>query len=122
MTQLDLPPISMARYLDLLKRRRWQVIPVTIAGLLLGALIAFFIPRFYVVGTKLRFNSQAALATDKADIEDALMAEMEQARFTIPAAIEGVLRELQWPEALAQDPDKRHAFVSAVRERVEVKD
>ena len=32
MTQLDLPQISFARYVDLLKRRSWQVIPVSPAS------------------------------------------------------------------------------------------
>ena len=36
MTQLDLPQISLQRYLDLLRRRRWQVIPVSLLGLLIG--------------------------------------------------------------------------------------
>ena len=40
MTQLDIPQISFARYLELLKRRRWQVIPVTVLGLVIGTAVA----------------------------------------------------------------------------------
>jgi capsular polysaccharide biosynthesis protein len=123
MTQLDLPQISFARYLDLLKRRRWQVIPVSVLGLLIGALVAFLIPRYYVVNTKLRFNNQAAVVTaDGEELEDVLLRAFDEARFTIPAAVDDLLRKLQWPEALNQDPDRRQAFVSGVRDRVEVKD
>ena len=48
MTQIEVPQISLQRYVDLLKRRRWQVIPVSLLGLLVGGLVAFFIPRYYV--------------------------------------------------------------------------
>ncbi|MEO0481446.1 MAG: hypothetical protein AAF196_18400 [Planctomycetota bacterium] len=54
--QLEMPPISFARYLDLLKRRRWQVIPATIGGLLIGTLVAFVIPRYYVAKTTIAYK------------------------------------------------------------------
>ena len=46
MTQVDMPQLSLSRYVDLVKRRRWQVVPVSLLGLLIGGLVAFFIPRF----------------------------------------------------------------------------
>jgi uncharacterized protein involved in exopolysaccharide biosynthesis len=48
-SQIELPQFSMQRYVDLLRRRRWQVIPVSVIGLLVGGLVALFIPRYYVV-------------------------------------------------------------------------
>ena len=54
MTQLDLPQLSLRRYLDLVKRRRWQVVPVSLLGLLIGGLVAFFIPRMFVAETRIK--------------------------------------------------------------------
>ena len=43
--QPHLPQLSLQRYVDLVKRRRWQVLPVSLLGLLVGGIVAFFIPR-----------------------------------------------------------------------------
>ena len=53
MTQIELPQLSLQRYVDLVRRRRWQVVPVSILGLIIGGLIAFFIPRMFVAETLL---------------------------------------------------------------------
>ena len=53
MTQVDLPQMSLQRYVDLVRRRRWQLVPVSLFGLVIGGLIAFFIPRYFVARTLL---------------------------------------------------------------------
>ena len=54
MTQTaDLPQLSLQRYFDLVKRRRWQLVPVSLLGLIIGGVVAFFIPRFFVAETLL---------------------------------------------------------------------
>ena len=37
MTQVELPQLSLQRYVDLVKRRRWQLVPVSLLGLVIGA-------------------------------------------------------------------------------------
>jgi len=48
---IELPQLSLAHYFDLLKRRRWQVIPISLLGLFIGGIVAFFVPRYYVAET-----------------------------------------------------------------------
>ncbi len=122
MTQLDLPPISLARYVDLLKRRRWQVVPVSLLGLGIGALVAFFIPRYYVVRTDIRYNAELLLSPQQRSIDDPLTELLASAKILIPAQIPAVLKELGWPEAAVEDQDARAGFEADVRSRVDIVD
>lgn len=121
MTQLDLPPISFARYLDLLKRRRWQVIPVSLFGLLVGGLVAFFVPRYYVAETTLKYSGRV-LESDQGTADDPMLGVVAAARLTIPATVPDALRELAWVEALNEDDESARAFTAAVRGRLQVLD
>ena len=122
MTQLDLPQISLARYVDLLKRRRWQVVPVSLLGLGVGALVAFFIPRYYVARTDVRYNAEQLLSPQQRSIDDPLTELLASAKILIPAQIPAVLKELGWPEAAVADEDARAAFEAEVRSRVDIID
>ena len=118
MTQLELPPISFARYLDLLKRRRWQVLPVTIVGLLVGAIVALLIPRYYVCTTSILFRG-SVLGTDGG--RDPMAALVDGADLAIKYSVAAALDDLGWPE-MAGPPESRRAFISSVKSRVEVQD
>jgi capsular polysaccharide biosynthesis protein len=120
MTQLDLPPISIARYVDLLKRRRWQVVPISLLGLVVGALVAFFIPRYYVTFTDLNFNIAGLLPRDSNVVQDPLAEQISNAKLLIPTVVPRTLEKLGWPEALASDFSERWAFHAAVRDRIEI--
>ena len=61
MSELDIPQISIARYLELLKRRWWSVIPVTVIGLIVGGVAAFLVPRYYVAETDFIFHSRQTI-------------------------------------------------------------
>lgn len=91
MNQLDIPPISFARYVDLVKRRRWQVIPMSLAGLMVGAIVAFFIPRYFIARTTITYKG-GALDQSSRTSRDPLYAKVTNAlltiRHTIPAALE----------------------------------
>lgn len=86
MTQLDLPQISLQRYLELLKRRRWQVVPASLLGLLLGGIVAFFIPRYYVAETMLQHQMAPGMEAVRSK-EDPFRTIVETAQITIPLAV-----------------------------------
>lgn len=119
MTQLELPPISFARYLDLLKRRRWHVIPISVVGLLVGAAFAFFVPRYYVASTDVTFNG-SILGTQGG--EDPMEELVGNAELRIPQQSGEVLRALGWKEWFVDDVDQRRAFEQEVRKRIKVRD
>ncbi len=119
MTQLDLPQVSLARYLDLLRRHRWQLVPVSLLGLLVGALVAYLIPRYYVATTVLEFHG-SMLDTDATD--DPMAALVDSAQVTMPYATKDALQQLQWPEAAIEDVAERQAAEAEFRDRLEIID
>lgn len=117
MTQLDLPPISFARYLDLLKRRRWQVVPVSIMGLLVGAVVALLIPRYYVCQTTVQFSGAGGGGG-----RDPMAHMVQSARVSLRYSVSDAIEELMWPEVMSGDTAENSAFVAGVRDRVEFHD
>ncbi|MFO1052098.1 MAG: hypothetical protein U1F36_07780 [Planctomycetota bacterium] len=118
MNQLEIPPISLARYVDLLKRRRWQVIPTTLAGLLVGAIVALVIPRYYVAKTTITYRG-GALDKARGTISDPLFAKVSNAKLTIPLTLEKTLEALNLIGTNTNDPD-RQAMIGDWTSRVDV--
>ncbi|MBK8977563.1 MAG: hypothetical protein IPM29_16745 [Planctomycetes bacterium] len=107
--QLELPPISFARYLELLRRRRWQVIPMSLVGLLIGAFVAFLIPRYYVASTKLTYQGMALDPASRSD-EDPLLAKVTNASTSIPVVVEDALEALERIGTDRNDPARQQAI------------
>ena len=116
MTQLDLPQLSLRRYLDLVKRRRWQVVPVSLLGLLIGGLVAFFIPRMFVAETRIKHAQMPGEGQDS----DAVKQIVETAKSAIPTYVEEAIGELNWTEFNALDEFDRGQFARDVESRVKV--
>lgn len=121
MSQLDLPQVSLQRYFDLLKRRRWRVIPVSLLGLVLGGLIAFFIPRYFVADAVLTYQAPLSEASAVAT-EDPFVAEVDSARITIPLAIKETIKLLGWPESTASNPYDLGQNLREIEGRLKVDD
>lgn len=120
MTQLDLPPVSLQRYLELLKRRRWQVVPVSLLGLLIGGLVAFFIPRWFVAETRLQYEHEPGAPQVRS--EDPFARIVDSAKSTMPFAAEAVMRKLGWSEVAARDPYEVQQAVRGVQQRLQITD
>jgi len=104
--QLELPQVSLARYFDLLKRRRWQVIPVSVLGLLIGGLVAFFIPRYYVAETRMEhFRTPGNKSDERSGRRDPFRVVVENAIHTIPRSrpVIATMKSLGWAEGLERD-------------------
>lgn len=121
MSQVDVPAISLQRYLELLKRRRWQVIPVSLFGLLVGGLVAFFIPRYYVADTLL-VHQMVPGQKESRSVEDPFRSIVDTARMTIPLAVGEAMKNLRWEEAMVADPYERTQNERGVISRVTVYD
>src|SRR5688572_19336543 len=121
MTQVEIPQVSLARYFDLLKRRRWQVIPISVLGLVIGGLVAFLIPRYYVAETLVQ-HQQVPGQKESRNVEDPFRSIVDSAKMTIPQAVGDAMKELKWPEAQLADPFERTQRERAVMERVKVDD
>jgi hypothetical protein len=121
MTQLELPQLSLQRYVDLLKRRRWQVIPVSLLGLLIGGIVAFFIPRYYVADAVLTYWAPPGEGAGSAK-EDPFASVVDTARLTIPTAIEKTIKLLGWEEGAVTDPYELGQNLAALDSRLSVND
>lgn len=119
MTQLELPPISIGRYFELLKRRRWQVIPTSVAGLLIGGIVAFFIPRYYVAETTLVYQGQV-LDEQKMSQSDPILGLVANAALSIPETTPKVLEEFGIVGARENDV-VRQAIIDEYKDRITVK-
>jgi uncharacterized protein involved in exopolysaccharide biosynthesis len=121
--ELDLPPISIGRYVDLLKRRRWQVVPISLAGLLLGGIVAFFIPRYYVAETLIGYKALPGADNKERASSDPIADELGRYKNILPIYVPDVLAKLKWPEVMnSEDPDGRKGFEAAVQERLSFQD
>lgn len=121
MTQVEVPQISLQRYFDLLKRRRWQVIPVSLLGLLVGGMVALFIPRYYVADTLL-VHQKVAGPVDPDHPEDPFRSIVDSAKLSMPLAIGETMEALKWPEAMVRDPSQRTQNEKAVEARLRIND
>tara|TARA_R110002072_G_scaffold87129_8_gene196744 strand:+ start:4927 stop:6540 length:1614 start_codon:yes stop_codon:yes gene_type:complete len=117
MTQADLPQLSLRRYVDLVKRRRWRVVPVSVLGLMIGGLVAFFIPRFYVAQTTLLHQQFPTGAEDR---DNPFKLVVDTARSSIPLYVEDAIRELKWQEYTSADEFTQQQFARGVESRVKV--
>ena len=117
MTQVDLPQMSLQRYVDLVRRRRWQLVPVSLFGLVIGGLIAFFIPRYFVARTLLEHQQLPSGPTDR---EYPFRAVVDTAKSTIPLMAGAAIEELKWPEAVALDDFARGQLEREVESRISV--
>ena len=117
MTQVELPQLSLQRYVDLVKRRRWQLVPVSLLGLVIGGLVAFFIPRYFVAQTLLEHQQ---VPSGPADTENPFRAVVDTAKSTIPLMAGAAIDELKWPEALGLDEFERGQLEREVESRVSV--
>lgn len=120
MTQVEIPQLSLGRYVELLKRRRWQLVPVSLLGLLIGGLVAFFIPRYFVAETQLIHSQLPGVDLERAEHPFAEI--VDTAKSSIPTAVGETLDALAWPEAMALDGFARDQYERAVEKRVFVEE
>ena len=119
MSQVDLPQVSLQRYVDLVKRRRWQLLPISLLGLLVGGLVALLIPRFYVAETLLVHQ---AIPGEEQRGEDPFRYIVDSARLSIPLSARKAAEQLKWEETLVADPHQRTQFDKDLVSRIFVQD
>ena len=127
MTDLDLPNLELGRYVDLVKRRRWQLVPIGLLGLLIGFIVAWSIPRYYEANTKVQLRPRLIGGqVSGSDREDPFLREVNKARITIQnyQLVQHAIEELGWEDyfAVKGDPEKEPAYIWDVVSRVSVLD
>ncbi|MCB9890280.1 MAG: hypothetical protein H6832_06815 [Planctomycetes bacterium] len=121
MTQLELPQFQLGRYFDLLRRRRWHLLPAALVGLAVGSLVAILIPRYYVAETIIRILPRTV--DPGASKQDRFLEETRKARVVIKneALIANAIRELEWvrPDQ-PEDTESLRELCAEIADRIEV--
>ena len=121
MSDFDLPSIQIGRYIDLLKRRRWHIVPAAIVGLAVGLAVAWMIPRYYESETVMRLWPRAGF-TPRAKL-DPFLEEIRKARVVIKSEplVDQVVTELGWTGPYENRLDDSYrAWIKEIIDRVEV--
>lgn len=121
MTQIELPQVQVGRYLDLLKRRRWHLVPAALLGLAVGTMVAFLIPRYYVAETIVRILPRTV--DTGMSRQDRFLEEIRKARVVIKneGLIAEAIRELEWIGASEpEDTDSLRERLAEIADRIEV--
>lgn len=119
MTQVELPQLSLQRYVDLVRRRRWQLLPISVLGLVVGAVVAFLIPRYYVAEASVE-HQEVASEMERGD--NPFKRIVDSSQETIRLAAGKAMEALKWPEAAIADPSRRTLEEAKVRSRLVVID
>ncbi|GEM_PF-2631968 len=127
MSELELPSLQLGRYLELLQRRRWQLLPAALIGLLIGLFVAWMIPRYYVARTLVRLHPALLADSPSGPRQDPFVKEVSKARHTISDfnLVDEVVRSLGWDDfyALRNDSiDKYRGRIWEVISRITVLD
>ncbi len=118
---IELPQLSLAHYFELLKRRRWQVIPISLLGLVIGGIVAFFVPRYYVAETYVDYYRLPSGVAD-APAKDPFKFVVDNAQILIPQAVAPTAKKLGWAESVILDPADRREAERDVESRIAVRD
>jgi protein tyrosine kinase modulator len=127
MSELETPNLQIKRYVDLLKRRRWQILPVALLGLLIGTVVARLIPRFYEASTQIRIHQVFPDENRSYSRKDPLLREVSDARNTILAwdlVRDAVLELSGWEDffAVRDDAPKFNSKIRGVQSRIWISD
>ena len=127
MNQVEVPALQVGRYLELLKRRRWQLLPAALLGLFVGILVAWLIPRYYEASTIVRLHTSLQIAPDRnRPNKDPFLEEISKAKYTIRnfSLLQEAVFALGFEDVVAVRDDSLalRAKLSAIQSRISVKD
>jgi len=119
--QID-PPGQVQEFVDILKRRKWQILLPAAVFLSLGIAIGVIIPKKYLVTTQVElreiFLGEGAAKAAAAQAEG--IAESAPQQILSPKRITEVLETLKWPEYLTLSKTEQAEYRSGVREDTSV--
>ena len=117
--QID-PPGQFQEFLDILKRRRWQVILPALFVVSLGICIATIIPRKFRVGTEIELRALTLEEDGGKAARSRTMGVAEDAPQQIRSMkrIVEVLKDLEWPDYLSLDAKEQSRFRRAIQKDV----
>lgn len=119
--QID-PPGQVQEFVDILKRRKWQIALPAAVFLSIGIAIGVIIPKKYLVTTQVElreiFLGEGAAKAAAAQAQG--IAESAPQQILSPKRITEVLETLKWPEYLTLSKTEQAEYRSGIREDTSV--
>lgn len=115
-------PGQIQEFLDILRRRRWQVLMPALLLLTLGVAFAVVVPKKYQVRTQVELRELFLDEEARGAARDQALGVAENAPEQIrsPKRIQEVLEELKWPEYLTLGEAARADYEERVRDNLDV--
>lgn len=119
--QVD-PPGQIQEFLDILKKRRWQILLPTLFVVSLGVAFAVVVPKKYLVETQVELRELLLDADSRQAAQDQTQGVAENAPQQIKSMrrITEVLDQLKWPDYLTLGRVQQYEYRTRVQENITV--
>jgi polysaccharide biosynthesis transport protein len=117
-------PGQLQEFLQVLRKRRWQVLLPLSAVLTLGVCFAVLVPRKYIVTTQVELRENLFDSGDRQKVSASTsLREAENAPYQIKALarIKNVVGQLKgWTDYMSMSPQDQHLYLLALQDDIEV--
>jgi uncharacterized protein involved in exopolysaccharide biosynthesis len=110
-------------FLDILRRRAWQIVLPALVGVALGNAVATLVPRRYKTMTQLELRETNMPATGEGKVAQGLMRDVATAEFHIKATenVRRVIEKLEWQDFTSLTTALQSEYLRSVQQRIQVK-
>lgn len=110
-------------FLDILRRRAWQIILPALAGVALGNAVATLVPRRYSTSTQIELRETNMPAAAEGRVAQSLMKDVASAEFHIKASerVRRVIEKLEWQDFTSLTPALQSNYLRATILRIKVR-
>ncbi len=120
---------QLSEFVEVLKRRKWQILLPALLISAVGTAVAVIIPKKYEVTTQIELRETVLTSTEQGGVfVSKLVKEAHLAQFQLksPVRIQNVVRELNWADflVLERDEERRHeikAYIDKISSDVMVR-
>ncbi len=110
-------------FLDILRRRAWQIVLPVMLGLAVGYMVSQLVPRRYSTSTQLELRETNMPVAGEGVVAQTLMKDVESAQYHIKASerVRRVIEKLEWQDFTSLTPQLQVEYLKDVIKRIRVK-
>ena len=110
-------------FLDILKRRAWQIVLPALLGVAIANAWATLLPRKYGVSTQLELRDTTLPATGEGAVARGIQNDVASAKHHITSSerVRRVIEKLEWQDFTSLSPILQHEYIGNTSRRIKVK-
>ena len=110
-------------FLDIAKRRAWQIVLPALLGVAIANAVATLLPRKYQVATQLELRDTALPATGEGAVARGIQNDVASAQYHIKSSerVRRVIEKLEWQDFTSLSKVMQHEYLQHVIRRIHVK-